>query len=77
MSALERALIRLDSSIAKLDDAAQNVTATLRGKQRDLFGTGSAKSADAPQNIAQANVIARRLDRAIEKVEQILGEAAE
>ncbi|MGB0719523.1 MAG: hypothetical protein ACPGRX_03565 [Bdellovibrionales bacterium] len=78
MSAIEQALHRLDGSLNTLETALggleRNLAEHLSGQQRDMFGYPEASN----QNIGgiDASVVAKRLDIAIEKVEEILSEAA-
>ncbi|MCK6417395.1 MAG: hypothetical protein L6Q57_00435 [Alphaproteobacteria bacterium] len=73
MSLIEKALYRLDRAVGSLEGSMGALETSMKGKQRDMFA-----QADAPKNLGrvQSQVIARRLDKAIERVEQLLGEAA-
>lgn len=85
MSVIKRALQGLDEAVDRLDDAVRGYEETQRGKQRDLFdafsGTSGEVSTEEQPQAAAENVVvfdpqffAARLDRAIDRVERILGE---
>jgi hypothetical protein len=73
VSAIKHALARLDGAIANLEGSVRGMETSLAGKQRDMFSVPvkeSRQNGHAPDNAAMA----RKLDLAIEKVEEILRE---
>ncbi len=70
MSAVEQALLKLNQVVGKLETSVSTVEVTLKGQQRDMFGT--------PTNKTGANVnpeiVAQKLDSAIETLESVLRE---
>jgi len=78
MSAILEALQRLDESLTNLDNVVTHhegvVAQELAGQQRDMFGAPT--EASNQNTKIDASIVARRLDLAIEKVEEILSEAA-
>lgn len=80
MSALRNALFQLEDKIGNLEDAARKQEKRSRvwaGRQSDLFGTTQAKAAaggEMGQLIVDPVLLTRKIDTAIEKVEQLLRE---
>ncbi|MGH1398785.1 MAG: hypothetical protein ACRBCT_06180 [Alphaproteobacteria bacterium] len=79
MSAIMEALQRLDGSLQNLENTVtgfeHTVAQELAGQQRDMFGSPIAAPSNENKKI-DASIVAKRLDIAIEKVEEILSEAA-
>ena len=74
MSAIRQSLGGLARKLEKLEAAAQEQERAIRQKQQqDLFGAPAAPSRSAPPRTA---LLAKKLDGAIEKIEQILKEGA-
>lgn len=69
---LKDALINLDNAVASLEQVIPVVEGKLRGAQRDLFA-GDMPPVEASNDL-DAEMIAGRLDAAIEKVETLLAE---
>ena len=76
MSAIKQALEHLNSSLQNLENSLSGFEKSLTGTQRDMFG-GPPPSNENTCNGVDAAVVAKRLDIAIEKVEEILSEAKE
>lgn len=79
MSAIKQALNKLDISIRKLEGSVDVIEETLAGQQRDMFAAANAKAPKASNGNGhdfESGLFAKRLDRAIEKVETILKESA-
>lgn len=74
MSLIEKALYRMEQAVGSLEGSMTFLESSLAGKQRDMFAAAQASGQQGGK--VQSGVIARRLDRAIERVEQLLGEAA-
>lgn len=77
MSALQQALEKLNGSLNNLESSVTGLEHNLAGQQRDMFGH------PAPSNENETNgatidaaAVAKSLDIAIERVEQVLSEAA-
>ena len=71
---LKNALISLDNAVANLEKTIPAVEGKLRGAQRDLFA-GDLPPVEASNDTSlDVDVIAGRLDAAIEKVETLLAE---
>lgn len=75
MSAIQQALHRLDASLQRLEGTVSTVETNMQGQQRDMFGGPPAPPSNENRQI-DVSVVAQRLDIAIEKVEEILSEAA-
>lgn len=74
VSEIIRALNRLNEALEALEQAAaEQEMRTRKSKQHDLFGLGRASAAKQGKSI-DADLFAKRLDVAIEKVEHILRE---
>ncbi|MCS5598055.1 MAG: hypothetical protein NZ828_12460 [Alphaproteobacteria bacterium] len=71
---LKNALISLDSAVANLEKVLPVVEGKLRGAQRDLFAGDMPPVEPSNDASIDADVIAGRLDAAIEKVENLLAE---
>jgi len=79
MSALQQALEKLNGSLDNLESSVGSLEVTLAGEQRDMFGVPTPSNEnDTNTNGAaiDAALVAQRLDIAIERVEQVLSEAA-
>lgn len=74
MSAIKQALEHLNSSLQNLEYSISGWEESLSGTQRDMF------AAPPPQQPSNENIdvsiVAKRLDIAIEKVEEILANEA-
>lgn len=77
MSAIRQAVSKLESAVGRLEGKVTNYESSLAGVQRDMFGAPLAKKNGAQQSQnsgLQDALFAKRLDQAIEKVEDILKE---
>lgn len=77
MSAIRQAVSKLEGAVGRLEGKVTKYEASLTGIQRDMFGTPVAKKNGAQQNQnsgLQDALFAKRLDQAIETVENILKE---
>ena len=79
MSAILQAIEKLNGSLDNLETSVSSLETNLAGEQRDMFGHPPASN----ENTTEANgaaidtaLVAQRLDIAIERVEQVLSEAA-
>ena len=71
MSAVEQALLKLNQVLGKLETSVSSVEINLQGQQRDMFSTlppGANGNAVSPEMVAQ------KLDTAIETLETVLNE---
>lgn len=73
MSAILDALVKLEQSIGTLEGAAAQVETALAGQQRDMFGGAAPSPANANGSV-DLNLVADKLDSAIENVEKVLQE---
>ncbi len=76
--AIKNAVRNLGQSVGNLEGSLGSLEEALAGQQRDMFG-GPANSNGSGNGVvngngAQAAIVAKRLDHAIEKVEQLLAE---
>jgi len=77
VTALKQALEKLNGSLNNLENSVGSLEHTLAGEQRDMFGVPSASNEnDTDATAIDAALVAQRLDIAIERVEQVLNEAA-
>jgi len=79
LSALQQALDKLNGSLSNLESSVGSLEQTLAGEQRDMFGVPTASNENVTETNGQAidaALVAQRLDIAIERVEQVLSEAA-
>ena len=74
MSALKQALNKLNGSLNNLESSVAGLENNLTGSQRDMFGHPPASNENS--TALDAALDAQRLDIAIERVEQVLSEAA-
>lgn len=74
MSALKQALNKLNGSLNNLESSVAGLENNLAGSQRDMFGHPPASNEN--NTAIDAALVAQRLDIAIERVEQVLSEAA-
>jgi len=74
MSALLQALENLNGSLNNLESSVTGLEHNLAGEQRDMFGHPPASNEN--DTAIDAAMVAQRLDIAIERVEQVLTEAA-
>ncbi len=76
MSAIRQALSKLEGAVGRLEGKVVKYESSLTGVQRDMFGVPIAKKAGggSPNSDLQDALFAKRLDQAIEKVEDILKE---
>jgi hypothetical protein len=72
VSALHQALSKLDFMVDKLEDSLSGLEQSMAGQQRDMFGQPLASNQNKTR-VDRAEV-ARRLDKAIGKVETLLVE---
>ena len=74
-AALQASLKKLDQAVNKLEDVIDTKTKAAKDGQTDLFGamTSSRKSNDNSGSI-DTQLLAQKLDSAIEKVEKMLQE---
>ncbi len=73
MSVLRQAIENLEDAVGRLEGSVLSFEKDMTGEQHDMF-TAPAKKVAAAASV-QGAIIARRLDSAIEKVEQLLSEA--
>lgn len=75
MSAILDALVKLEQSIGNLEGAAAYIETNLAGQQRDMFSSPAPPPANGngAENI-DMNLVAEKLDSAIENVEKVLQE---
>ncbi|MFK7840066.1 MAG: hypothetical protein AB8B83_07010 [Bdellovibrionales bacterium] len=80
MSELHQALERLNGSLSNLETSVTGLEHNLAGEQRDMFGHPSPSNENTIDveggTAIDAALVAQRLDIAIERVEQVLNEAA-
>ena len=74
MSALKQALEKLNGSLNNLETSVNGLEGNLTGAQRDMFGHPAASNENS--TAIDTALVAQRLDIAIERVEQVLSEAA-
>jgi hypothetical protein len=78
VSAIRQALSKLESAVGKLEGRVVKYESSLTGVQRDMFGAPVAKkngfNGSGHNSDVQGPLFAKRLDQAIEKVEDILRE---
>ena len=74
MSALKQALEKLNGSLSNLETSVTGLESNLAGAQRDMFGHPAASNEN--DTAIDTALVAQRLDVAIERVEQVLSEAA-
>lgn len=70
MSATREALSRLERAIGKLEDSVDGLDTRLSGKQRDMFAAPAPSNANG--RALKASTIVKRLDRAIDRAEELL-----
>lgn len=73
VSAIRSALENLHSVIGHLEHSVETMEMTRKGEQRDMFAS-SPSNENGQNSGVSGEVIAKRLDSAIEKVEKLLGE---
>ena len=73
MSAIRSALQNLNSIIDELEHSVEAMEMARKGEQRDMFAS-SPSNENGKSSSVSGEVIAKRLDSAIEKVEKLLGE---
>lgn len=76
MSALKQALQKLNGSLNNLETSVNGLETNLAGAQRDMFGHPTASNENDTDIEINTALVAQRLDIAIERVEQVLSEAA-
>ena len=79
MSAIKQALEKLNTSLNDLETSVGSLERNLTGEQRDMFGHPPAVNENTGETngaAIDAALVAQRLDIAIERVEQVLSEAA-
>lgn len=72
MSAVRSSIENLHNAIMRLDSALTDLEENRKGEQRDMFAAPASNENGSDDNSADNSVIAKRLDNAIEKVEQLL-----
>lgn len=76
MSRIRQSLERLHQSIGRLETNISSVEDKIAEFQHDMFANASNQNEQLGENTgANAQILAQRLDTAIEKVERILQEA--
>ena len=73
MSQVTRALSRLGRVVTNLEGVASGLEASLSGQQRDMFAAPVSASNTNTSDIDK-ELVAKKLDLAIEKIEEILDE---
>ncbi len=76
VSILYQALENLNGSLNNLESTVTGLESSVAGQQRDMFGYPSDSPASNENAKIDPAVVAQRLDIAIERVEQVLSEAA-
>ncbi|MBP7722737.1 MAG: hypothetical protein KA155_09405 [Alphaproteobacteria bacterium] len=72
---IRQALAKLEKSVGKLESSAVQLETSMAGEQRDMFGAVIKKNGTNGNGHAiQGALFAKRLDQAIEQVEEILKE---
>ncbi len=75
MSAVLQALSQLSNAIGNLEGSIESFEGTQKGKQRDMFAAPVKKVEQvANNNSIDTNLVARKLDSAIAKIESVLKE---
>ncbi len=76
MSAIRQAVLKLESAVGRLEGKVTKYESSLTGVQRDMFGAPVAKKKGGQEQDSglQNALFAKRLDQAIETVEDILKE---
>lgn len=73
MSSIRQALAKLEGAVGKLESSAVKLETSMAGQQRDMFGAPIKKNgSNGNGNAMQGALFAKRLDQAIETVEEIL-----
>ncbi len=76
MSNIRQALAKLEGAVGKLEGSIVKFEGAMAGQQRDMFGAPIKKNgANGNGQAIQGALFAKRLDQAIEKVDDILKEA--
>lgn len=73
MSAIQSALQNLNSVIGQLEHSVETMEMARRGEQRDMFASAPSNE-NGQASAVSGELIAQRLDSAIEKVEKLLDE---
>jgi exonuclease VII small subunit len=74
---IRQALAKLEKSVGKLESSAVQLETSMAGEQRDMFGAVIKKNGtngNGNGHALQGALFAKRLDQAIEQVEEILKE---
>lgn len=74
MQGIRAALERLNGAINYLDGSLEGIEETLKGAQRDMFQGAPAEASNQNDQEAKA-AMTTQIDKAIEKVEKLLGQA--
>lgn len=77
MSAVRQAIARLSHAVDNLEYSVDHIEQTLTGKQRDMFSMplpARVPERVANNNVLNAELVAQKLDRAIEQIEKALKE---
>lgn len=76
MSAVRQAITRLSRAVDHLESSVGHVEQALVGKQRDMFSSPSVRVPEVPANgnALDADLVAQKLDSAIERIEKALKE---
>ncbi len=69
VSSIQQALSKLNSAVGRLEMSAHSLERSRTGQQRDMFAQPTATK---PGAFPDSAVIAKRLDKAIKKVEELL-----
>lgn len=80
MSAIRHALIKLDNAVSKLENHVSKFEESLEGSQRDMFSAPKlppAGAANGNQQSLDVKAITKRVDKAIEQVEDLLSKSAQ
>jgi len=76
VSNIRQALAKLEGAVGKLEGSIVKFEGAMAGQQRDMFGAPIKKNgANGNGQAIQGALFAKRLDQAIEKVDDILKEA--
>ena len=77
VSQVAQALSKLSQVVGKLEGSVNVLETSLAGEQRDMFGASNASNNNAVQNGVDTELVAQKIDLAIEKIEDVLSEGEE
>lgn len=74
MSAIQQAISKLNRAIGNLEGSVHHVEASMKGQQRDMFAAPAPAKPVANSNSLDPELVASRLDNAINAIEKVLKE---